>query len=45
MVAPTIQLWTRAPTASYFEWFLRGAYGVKLLPTAGFTRALGHAAC
>jgi hypothetical protein len=30
----------RSSVFVYFEWFLRDAYGVKLLPSAEFTRAL-----
>jgi hypothetical protein len=30
----------RSSVFVYFEWFLRDAYGVKLLPAAAFTRAL-----
>jgi hypothetical protein len=30
----------RSSVFVYFEWFLRDAYGVKLLPSAQFTRAL-----
>jgi hypothetical protein len=30
----------RSSVFVYFEWFLRDAYGVKLLTAAGFTRAL-----
>ncbi len=30
----------RSSAFVYFEWFLRGAYGVKLLPAAAYTMGL-----